>query len=113
MTVVLPKRPFYIEILTCLSHFLVKVLTQADFLCIVVTSQAAIAQLVEHVICNLGVQGSSPCGGLVRDFPGHGEFPEWSKGADCKSVGSSFVGPNPSLPILKPEQQCSGFFYLS
>ena len=60
---------------------------------------AAIAQLVEHVICNLGVQGSSPCGGLVREFPEHGEFPEWSKGADCKSVGSSFVGSNPSLHI--------------
>ena len=59
---------------------------------------AAIAQLVEHVICNLGVQGSSPCGGFIQEI-GYGEFPEWSKGADCKSVGSSFVGPNPSLPI--------------
>ena len=28
-----------------------------------------------------------------------GEFPEWSKGADCKSVGSAFEGPNPSLSI--------------
>ena len=66
-------------------------------------TQAAIAQLVEHVICNLGVQGSSPCGGssfkiVINSFERNGEFPEWSKGADCKSVGSSFVGPNPSLP---------------
>ncbi len=27
-----------------------------------------------------------------------GEVPEWSKGADCKSVGSAFEGSNPSLP---------------
>ena len=28
----------------------------------------------------------------------NGKFPEWSNGADCKSVGSAFVGSNPSLP---------------
>lgn len=28
-----------------------------------------------------------------------GEVPEWSKGADCKSVGYAFEGSNPSLPI--------------
>ena len=27
-----------------------------------------------------------------------GEIPEWSKGADCKSVGYAFEGSNPSLP---------------
>ena len=27
-----------------------------------------------------------------------GEVPEWSKGADCKSVGYAFEGSNPSLP---------------
>ena len=27
-----------------------------------------------------------------------GEFPEWSNGADCKSVGSAFEGSNPPLP---------------
>jgi Fe-S-cluster containining protein len=31
--------------------------------------------------------------------PLQGEIPEWSKGADCKSVGSAFEGSNPSLPI--------------
>ena len=29
-----------------------------------------------------------------------GEVPEWSKGTDCKSVGSAFEGSNPSLPIF-------------
>ena len=41
----------------------------------------------------------------------NGEFPEWSKGADCKSVGSSFVGPNPSLP-KKGADYSASFFYL-
>ena len=27
----------------------------------------------------------------------YGEVPEWSKGADCKSVGIAFDGSNPSL----------------
>ena len=53
---------------------------------------AALAQLVEHVICNLGVVGPNPTGSFF------GEFPEWSKGADCKSAGLAFVGSNPSLP---------------
>ena len=42
---------------------------------------AALAQLVEHVICNLGVVGPNPTGSFF------GEFPEWSKGTDCKSAG--------------------------
>ena len=53
---------------------------------------AALAQLVEHVICNLGVVGPNPTGSFF------GEFPEWSKGTDCKSAGLAFVGSNPSLP---------------
>ena len=33
----------------------------------------------------------------------HGEIPEWSKGTDCKSVGSAFAGSNPALAtILRP-----------
>ncbi len=31
----------------------------------------------------------------------YGEVPEWSKGADCKSVSSAFEGPNPSLSTKK------------
>ncbi len=41
----------------------------------------------------------------------NGEFPEWSKGADCKSVGSSFVGPNPSLPSKKASVASRCFFF--
>ena len=55
--------------------------------------------------CNLEVPGSTPGDGFrLRDDVTNtdtveGEIPEWSKGADCKSVGSAFEGSNPSLPI--------------
>jgi uncharacterized protein len=39
-----------------------------------------------------------------------GEVPEWSKGADCKSVGSAFEGSNPSLPKRLSLQQREPFF---
>ena len=38
--------------------------------------------------------------GMFRETLKAGEFPERSKGADCKSVGSAFVGSNPTLPIF-------------
>ena len=63
---------------------------------------AALAQLVEHLTCNHEVSGSIPGGGSTRLFNKRlvffGEFPEWSNGADCKSVGSAFEGSNPPLP---------------
>ena len=34
----------------------------------------------------------------------HGEIPERSKGADCKSVGTAFEGSNPSLPMNLPRK---------
>lgn len=61
---------------------------------------AILAQLAERVTCNLEVLGSIPRDGsshwMARSEK-HGEIPEWSKGADCKSVGSAFEGSNPSL----------------
>ena len=54
---------------------------------------ATIAQLVERLICNQLVAGSTPAGGLEG-----GEVPEWPKGTDCKSVGAAFGGSNPPLP---------------
>ena len=38
-----------------------------------------------------------------------GEVPERSKGADCKSVGYAFEGPNPSLSNMPPYTR--GLFY--
>ena len=51
---------------------------------------AILAQLGERVTCNLEVPGSIPGDGSRKSggdriYPG--EIPEWSKGADCKSVG--------------------------
>ena len=37
---------------------------------------------------------------FLKTFMFIGEIPERSKGADCKSVGSAFVGSNPSLPKI-------------
>ena len=34
---------------------------------------------------------------LIESF---GEIPEWSKGADCKSASSAFVGSNPTLATI-------------
>jgi len=73
---------------------------------------AALAQLVEHLTCNHEVSGSNPGGGSKADFGRSrafvlvvfsiGEFPEWSNGADCKSVGYAFEGSNPPLPTSSP-----------
>ena len=70
---------------------------------------ASVAQLVELLICNQWVGGSSPSAGskwLILEFgiiflfcnlhsEINGGVPEWSKGTDCKSVGEAFGGSNP------------------
>ena len=48
------------------------------------------AQLVEQLTCNQQVVGSSPITSSI-----YGGFPEWPKGADCKSVSIAFGGSNP------------------
>ena len=63
---------------------------------------AGVAQLVEHLICNEVVGGSSPFASLNVSRPRRasafqfcGGVPERSKGTDCKSVGDAFGGSNP------------------
>ena len=91
---------------------------------------AGVAQLVEQLICNQQVGGSSPStssiflsasGGLEspdsnleRDLSmEHGSVPEWPKGADCKSVGTAYDGSNPSAPTKNPSHESVGdFFFL-
>ena len=46
---------------------------------------AGVAQLVEHLICNQAVAGSSPIASSENLL--YGGIPEWPKGADCKSAG--------------------------
>ena len=51
--------------------------------------------MVEQLICNQQVAGSSPfASSVARDF--FGRVPERSKGTDCKSVATGFEGSNPS-----------------
>ena len=68
---------------------------------------AGVAQLVEQLICNQQVGGSSPSTSSNFDLIEymHGRVPEWPKGADCKSVASSFDGSNPSSPT-KEQVEC-------
>jgi hypothetical protein len=59
---------------------------------------AGVAQLVEQLICNQQVGGSSPLASSAAILAWKGEVPERSKGTDCKSVGETFGGSNPPLP---------------
>ena len=59
---------------------------------------AGVAQLVEQLICNQQVGGSSPSTSSIPDLSGNliiGRVPERPKGADCKSAVNDFGGSNP------------------
>ena len=84
------------------------------FLNNVLKYDAGVAQLVEQLICNQQVAGSSPITSSTnRDklclSLTHGRVPERPKGADCKSVVFDFDGSNPSSPT-KNHFISSGFF---
>ena len=72
---------------------------------------AGVAQLVEQLICNQQVGGSSPSTSSTKLKISYGRVPEWPKGADCKSVVSDFGGSNPPSPTTPEQSQlCSGVF---
>ena len=79
---------------------------------------AGVAQLVEQLICNQQVGGSSPSTSsiIATGFPVAiynlkcGRVPEWPKGADCKSVAFRFGGSNPPSPTNKREYHMVLFF---
>ena len=59
------------------------------------------SSMVEQLICNQQVAGSSPIASSVEQCPNDthgllGRVPERSKGTDCKSVATGFEGSNPS-----------------
>src|SRR6187551_2767876 len=63
------------------------------------------SSMVEQLICNQQVAGSSPIASSVEQCPNAldsslGRVPERSKGTDCKSVATGFEGSNPSPSTL-------------
>ena len=70
------------------------------------SAHAGVAQLVEQLICNQQVGGSSPSTSSNRIYGG---VPEWPKGADCKSVVDDFDGSNPSSSTIA--QPMAGRFF--
>ena len=69
---------------------------------------AGVAQLVEQLICNQQVGGSSPSTSSIvfsSQTSSYGRVPEWPKGADCKSVVSDFDGSNPSSPTKQSKSK--------
>ena len=67
------------------------------------------SSMVEQLICNQQVAGSSPIASSVEQRPQCpndpssylGRVPERSKGTDCKSVATGFEGSNPSPSTLE------------
>ena len=75
------------------------------------TRYAGVAQLVEQLICNQQVGGSSPSTSSTISASEYGRFPEWPKGADCKSVVNDFGGSNPPPPTKEESRNlCSLLF---
>ena len=52
--------------------------------------------MAEQLTCNQQVVGSTPI-----TSSNYGGFPEWPKGADCKSVSCAFGGSNPPSSTKK------------
>src|SRR5208337_2618886 len=61
------------------------------------------SSMVERLICNQQVAGSSPIASSREDIFQSGEVPKWPKGADCKSAGAAFGGSNPPLSTICPQ----------
>ncbi len=75
--------------------------------------RAGVAQLVEQLICNQQVGGSSPStSSTLLKIIKYGRVPERPKGADCKSVVNDFGGPNPPSPTKNPHTKVWGFFFV-
>ena len=78
---------------------------------------AGVAQVVERLICNQLVRGSSPFASSMTNgvwgdgHEGDGEVPEWTKGTDCKSVAvrlRRFESSPPHVPVAKDCDAVSG-----
>src|SRR6267142_1479708 len=60
-------------------------------------SRAGVAQLVEHLICNQRVGGSSPFAGSNKHLTKHAGVVEWLMAPGCKPGGlTPYAGSNPA-----------------
>src|SRR6267142_6007842 len=60
-------------------------------------SRAGVAQLVEHLICNQRVGGSSPFAGSTKHLTGYAGVVEWLMAPGCKPGRlTPYVGSNPT-----------------
>ena len=63
------------------------------------TMHGAVAQLVEHYVRNVEVEGSNPFRSTIRNpagNPSRGGVAKWPTASDCKSDLYEFDGSNPS-----------------
>ena len=59
--------------------------------------EAGVAQLVEHLICNQRVGGSSPFAGSTKHLTGYAGVVEWLMAPGCKPGRlTPYVGSNPT-----------------
>ena len=71
----------------------------------------AVAQLVEHYVRNVGVEGSNPfCSTRFQDRFPLGGVAKWPTASDCKSDDSVFEGSNPSPTTTLAPLKTGGFF---
>ncbi len=63
------------------------------------------SSMVERLICNQQVAGSSPIASSRQGYSCEsGEVPEWPKGTGCKPVGAAYGGSNPPLSTMLPSR---------
>lgn len=63
--------------------------------------QANVAQLVEQLICNQPVGGSSPS--IGSESRSKGRYPSGQRGQTVNLLSYDFVGSNPALPTILSE----------
>src|SRR5580698_10927117 len=75
--------------------------SSSSFAAVVAVAAAVVAvaacSSTAHVATGRDVRYSSLC--CRRCAAAHGRLPEWPKGAVCKTVGSAYVGSNPTSAI--------------
>ena len=79
-----------------------------------VAEYGAVAQLVEHYVRNVGVEGSNPfCSTIFLVTQNSGGVAKWPTASDCKSDLYEFDGSNPSPTTTLKTLEKSRVFHFS